>query len=265
MKNSVYGNISYLKTEENPLFLISEAVRGEGARLVTEKGDQFMSKYHPRADLAPRDVVTRPIVAEQKKGHQVYLDASFLKGHFKERFPNIYGKSHSIGIDPGEDWIPVTPAAHFFMGGIQTDSFGRTNIQGLYACGECANTGVHGANRLVSNSLLEGLVFGYRVAQAMWKVLPRSLLINRVSLTNPVIAHTVKPLNLEDQRVRMLQELMWSKLGIIREEVGMTKAYHELCELESQIESSEGELLNMLLVARLITSSALQLKESCFY
>jgi L-aspartate oxidase len=259
-----------LATMENPLFLISEAVRGEGAVLVTEKHERFMPNYHPRADLAPRDVVTRAIVSEQKKGHQIYLDASALVEHFEQRFPNISAKIHSLGLDPGRDLIPITPAAHFSMGGIRTDSFGRTNIQGLYACGECANTGVHGANRLASNSLLEGLVFGKRVAQTLAGCLkenPSSTFdFNDQGVAQDVtvldIPQEIKPLDLNDPRVDKLQKLMWSSVGIIRDEAGMTKAYQELSQLEKEVSPSEEELQNMILVAKLITSSALKRLES---
>ncbi|MDP4126312.1 MAG: L-aspartate oxidase [Bacillota bacterium] len=253
-----------LATEENPLFLISEAVRGEGAVLVTEELERFMPNYHLRADLAPRDVVTRAIVSEQKKGHQIYLDASSLGHHFEQRFPNIYAKIHSLCLDPRKDLIPITPAAHFSMGGIRTDSFGRTNIQGLYACGECANTGVHGANRLASNSLLEGLVFGKRVAQTIAESLNESHL-STLDLTDQGtrdIPQVLKPLDLNDPRVVTLQKLMWSSVGIIRDEAGMTEAYKELGQLDREVNSSEGELRNMILVAKLITSSALQRLES---
>ncbi|AFM40861.1 L-aspartate oxidase [Desulfosporosinus acidiphilus SJ4] len=258
-----------LDTEEKPLFLISEAVRGEGAVLVTEEGERFMLNYHPQSDLAPRDVVTRAIVSEQKKGHQVYLDTSALGDHFEQRFPNIYAKVQSLSLDPRKDLIPVTPAAHFLMGGIRTDSYGRTNIIGLYACGECANTGVHGANRLASNSLLEGLVFGQRVAQTLTESpSPKEPTSSTLDITDQGILKEVsapqvmKPLDLNDPRVNTLQKLMWSSVGIIRNEHGMTKAYQTLCQLEENVSPNEDELRNMILVAKFITSSALKRLES---
>ncbi|AEE96339.1 L-aspartate oxidase [Mahella australiensis] len=149
-------------------FLISEAVRGEGGILRDICGERFMERYHPLKELAPRDIVARAIYAEMKKHDTpyVYLDVTSIdKAYFAARFPTIYAKCTEIGIDISKDYIPVSPAAHFLMGGIKTDSFGQTDVERLYACGECACTGVHGANRLASNSLLEGLVFAARAVK----------------------------------------------------------------------------------------------------
>src|SRR5215212_2903082 len=160
-----------LDTPENPLQLISEAVRGEGAVLVNESGERFMKKRHRLAELAPRDVVARAIFREQKHG-QVYLDARKLGQGFTKRFPGIFAICRARGLDPRKHLIPVTPAAHYMMGGIVTDLAGRSNVGRLYAVGEVARTGVHGANRLASNSLLEGLVFAERVARDLASVAP---------------------------------------------------------------------------------------------
>ncbi len=154
-----------LDTPENPLALISEAVRGEGAVLVNDRGDRFMLGEHKLAELAPRDVVARAIFREQRSGRKVFLDATMFERPFAERFPGIYALCRARGIDPDTDLIPVTPAAHYMMGGVVTDLAGRASLARLYACGEVARTGVHGANRLASNSLLEGLVFAERVAR----------------------------------------------------------------------------------------------------
>src|SRR5215470_5957538 len=160
-----------LDTPENPLALISEAVRGEGAVLVNAHGIRFMKGRHRLAELAPRDVVARAIFREQRTG-PVYLDARKLGRSFTKRFPGIFALCQARGIDPRKDLIPVTPAAHYMMGGVVTDLSGRSTVSRLYAVGEVARTGVHGANRLASNSLLEGLVFAERVARDLAEQAP---------------------------------------------------------------------------------------------
>ena len=161
-----------LDTPENPLALISEAVRGEGAKLLNAAGKRFMRDRHRLAELAPRDVVARAIFREQAGGRKVYLDARRLGAGFKKRFPGIYALCKARGIDPSRQLIPVTPAAHYMMGGIVVDLAGRSSLTRLYACGEVSRTGVHGANRLASNSLLEGLVFAERVARDLVQTPP---------------------------------------------------------------------------------------------
>ena len=153
-----------LKRDGAPRFLISEALRGEGARLVNSRGEAFMTRYHPGGDLAPRDVVARSIVREEEQtGGPVFLTLAHLDADFvARRFPTIADMCRRVGLDLARDPIPVGPAAHYIMGGVDTDDWGRTSLPGLFAAGEVACTGVHGANRLASNSLLEGLVFGAR-------------------------------------------------------------------------------------------------------
>ena len=149
----------------DPMPLVSEAVRGEGAFLVNDLGERFMTAVHPLADLAPRDIVARAIWREQMNGRRVFLDARASPGErFPQRFPNVFRRSLQYGVDPRHDLIPVSPAAHYHMGGIAVDEWGRSTVAGLWACGEVTTTGVHGANRLASNSLLEALVYGARVA-----------------------------------------------------------------------------------------------------
>lgn len=263
---------------ESPLFLISEAVRGEGAYLVNEQGSRFMKSYHPLADLAPRDVVSRAILAEQTKGQRVYLDATGIGPHFAERFPTIYANLQQNSINPAESLIPVTPAAHFTIGGVQTDVQGRTTIPGLFACGEVASTGVHGANRLASNSLLEGIVFGQRIAKAL-----ASLPVPERHSASPADDPSVllsglrtdggkqaaggdwvlpKPLEYTDPRLRELQTLMWTHVGIVRDGAGMLTASRRLAELATQTGPGEYELSNMIAAAGLVTQSALAREES---
>lgn len=242
----------------NPLFLISEAVRGEGAVLINESGQQFMRAYHPLADLAPRDVVSRAIFSEQRKGSTIYLDARSIGKKFGSRFPTIFNTLREDGINPAAKPIPVTPAAHFLMGGIITDSAGRTNIDGLYACGETACTGVHGANRLASNSLLEGMVFGQRVAQS---IAHRSMADGQ-TVSLPESFNQVVALDQHDQRLQRLRNTMWKNVGIVRDHHTLSTAQTELAELETLITPQDLELNNMLHVAKLITAAALTRCES---
>ena len=170
-----------LKRDGAPRFLISEALRGEGARLVNARGEAFMTRYHPGGDLAPRDVVARSIVREEEQtGGAVFLTLAHLDPEFvARRFPTIADMCRRIGLDLARNPIPVGPAAHYIMGGVETNDWGRTSMPGLFAAGEVACTGVHGANRLASNSLLEGLVFGARAGEAMQRAPQVALLRNR--------------------------------------------------------------------------------------
>ncbi|HEX9484123.1 MAG TPA: L-aspartate oxidase [Gemmatimonadaceae bacterium] len=246
-----------LDTPENPLALISEAVRGEGAILVNERGERFMRRLHPLAELAPRDVVARAIFREQKK-NRVYLDARRLGARFTKRFPGIFALCGARGIDPRRDLIPVTPAAHYMMGGIVADLNGRSSMPRLYVVGEVARTGVHGANRLASNSLLEGLVFAERVARDLAGVRP---------LRNAPAAKlwTVPPLpdrgaaQVAADRVR---EVMWSYAGIARTAKGLRTAVVELSDIEQRLPEGATEEVNLVQTARLIVEAALRRKES---
>ncbi len=246
-----------LDTPENPLALISEAVRGEGAILVNERGERFMRRLHPLAELAPRDVVARAIFREQKK-NRVYLDARRLGARFTKRFPGIFALCGARGIDPRRDLIPVTPAAHYMMGGIVADLNGRSSMPRLYVVGEVARTGVHGANRLASNSLLEGLVFAERVARDLAGVRP---------LRNAPAAKlwTVPPLpdrgaaQVAADRVR---EVMWSYAGIARTAKGLRTAVVELSDIEQRLPQGATEEVNLVQTARLIVEAALRRKES---
>src|SRR5215475_12244237 len=215
-----------LATPENPLALISEAVRGEGAILVNARGQRFMRGVHPLAELAPRDVVARAIFREQRHG-EVSLDARKLGARFAKRFPGIFALCSARGIDPRKDLIPVTPAAHYMMGGIVTDLRGQSSAKRLYAVGEVARTGVHGANRLASNSLLEGLVFAERVARDLSEnprltTLPPKKTWNVPRLTDRGAAQVGA------DSIRMV---MWYFAGIVRTARGLRDAIERLDEI----------------------------------
>lgn len=246
-----------LAVEQNPMFLISEAVRGEGAFLVNDCGEAFMERYHSWKDLAPRDVVSRAIFQEMEQGRKVYLNAIHLGKRFQNRFPKIYKALCKFGIDPCKDWIPVTPAAHFIMGGIYTDIYGQTTISRLFACGEVACTGVHGANRLASNSLLEGTVFAQRVAEKCIELVELETdfpELNRITLC--------KNKHKETQWKQTIRQVMWKYAGIVRTEEGLTKGISQLKQLETEIPQGYFECRNMLMIAQVVMESALSRRES---
>ncbi|HEX2722644.1 MAG TPA: L-aspartate oxidase [Gemmatimonadaceae bacterium] len=247
-----------LETPENPLALISEAVRGEGATLVNDDGVRFMTKKHRLAELAPRDVVARAIFRERQAGSRVYLDARKLGKSFEKRFPGIFAICKARGIDPSRDLIPVIPAAHYMMGGIVTDLAGRSSAERLYACGEVSRTGVHGANRLASNSLLEGLVFAERVARDMIalprvKGLPRKTEWSVPPLTDRGAAQVAA----DDVR-----SVMWEHAGIARTARGLRKGMRLLRDIHTRLPAGATEEANLVETALLICESALLRKES---
>src|SRR5829696_2212327 len=247
-----------LDTPENPLALVSEAVRGEGAVLLNADGKRFMRDRHRLAELAPRDVVAREIFREQAGGRKVYLDARKLGTGFRKRFPGIYALCKARGIDPSRQLIPVTPAAHYMMGGVVVDLTGRSSLKRLYACGEVSRTGVHGANRLASNSLLEGLVFAERVARDLASVVPLKSL-------PPVKQWQVPPLadrgaaHVAAERIRAV---MWQHASITRTAKGLRTALAELTEIEQRLPAGATEEVNLVQTARLITEASLLRKES---
>lgn len=210
-----------LQTEKDPMPLISEAVRGEGAVLINQLGERFMDNLHPLKELAPRDQVSRAIWKQLSKGNQVYLDARTLPGkNFKGRFPGIWQTLKAHAINPEQNLIPITPACHYTMGGIVTDQFGQTSLPGLYACGEVAWTGVHGANRLASNSLLEGVVFGTSAGKHAAASLP----INKQHPITQAVTDK-RPSSIFPEVIR---QILWRYAGINRDQQGLSTALQKL-------------------------------------
>lgn len=247
-----------LASNRQPLSLLTEAIRGEGAILVDDLGNRFMLNEHPDAELAPRDTVSRAIWKKRIQGHGVFLDAREAIGmRFKDRFPTAFNNCMELGIDPRTDLIPVCPAAHYHVGGIHTDERGRASHAGLWACGEVASTKLHGANRLASNSLLEAMVFGVEVGKDIksdWKTRAAA-----GRYLPPVLIQTgPEPVSARSR----LQTLMWENVGLVRNESGLNKALSMIYDIQDSSTRGPGELNNMLTTARLITQSALQRKES---
>jgi L-aspartate oxidase len=247
-----------LDTPENPLALVSEAVRGEGAILLNGRGQRFMTTRHRLAELAPRDVVAREIFREQQAHGRVFLDATKLGEGFATRFPGIYRLCRARGIDPIHEPIPVTPAAHYMMGGIVTDLAGRSSLPRLYAVGEVARTGVHGANRLASNSLLEGLVFAERVARDLAST-PEELAVPAESTwAVPPLTDRGAAQVLADE----IRRLMWDHASIARTAPGLRRCLAALQQLEDRLSPGATEERNLLTTATLVTEAALLRKES---
>jgi L-aspartate oxidase len=274
----------------SPSFLITEAVRGDGGILRNKNGEAFMERYDNRRDLAPRDIVARAIDNEMKRGgtEHVYLDCRHMNiDKFTHHFPNIYEKCLSIGIDVSQHMIPVAPAAHYSCGGIKTDEMGRTSIRNLYACGECASTGLHGANRLASNSLLEAMVFGHRA------YLDSIKRVEEMQNSSPpgggrsqgtpmeegaaipdwhdVGTNEPKEMILITQSLKELQLLMSDYVGIVRTDVRLARAMKRLDLLFNETEdlyrttrvsSYLLELRNLITVGYLIVKGAEFRKES---
>ncbi len=247
-----------LDTPENPLALISEAVRGDGAILVNADGKRFMTERHRLAELAPRDVVAREIFRERAATGAVFLDARKI-GDFDTRFPGIFALCTARGIDPRTDLIPVTPAAHYMMGGVVVDLQGRSTLERLYACGEVSRTGVHGANRLASNSLLEGLVFAERVARDLSTVEPLPGTVPEIA---PWTVAQLSDRGAAQVAAGRIRDIMWEDAGIARTAKGLRTAVAQLTDIGQRLPEGATEEANMVDTALLIAGAALLRKES---
>ncbi len=256
-------------------FLISEAVRGEGAKLVNKNGTEFMAKYHDKRELAPRDIVTRAIYNEMQISHSdnMYLNASIIdKAKLLMRFPTISKMCEMNGIDITAKPIPIAPAAHYTMGGIKSEINGKTSIPGLYAIGEVSSTGLHGANRLASNSLLECVVCAYELANYLSSInleVPKTIdqtVLNKIDVYSQSV--DTQEYNIDELKAD-LKDIMWNNVGIIRNNEGLTQALEQIRNLKNNFRKNrkclnieEYEYRNMLTCAELVTKSALARKES---
>lgn len=259
---------------ERPSFLITEAMRGYGAVLRNKKGEEFMQRYDQRGSLAPRDIVARAIDNEMKLSgdEHVYLDVTHKDAEqTKEHFPNIYKKCLELGIDITKDYIPVAPAAHYLCGGIKVDLNARTTINRLYAAGECSRTGLHGANRLASNSLIEAVVYADAAAKDSLKLLPQLSWNDRIPEWNDAGTSLNEEMILITQSVKEVNQIMNAYVGIVRSNLRLKRAYDRLeilyVETESLFQRSVVskeicELRNIISSAYLVIKSALQRKES---
>jgi len=242
----------------DPAPLATEAIRGEGATLVNKAGERFMLKIHAEAELAPRDIVARGVFAELQARRGAFLDARTAIGaSFAERFPGVTEYCRSAGIDPARDLIPIAPAAHYHMGGVLTDATGRTSLDGLWAAGEVASTGAHGANRLASNSLLEAVVYAARIAEDIGGLMPMP---GAADWPDTGTRHDVAPAQAASPRERKLRDLMTANVGVIRDGDGLTRALAQIAALER--EAATPALRNTATAALLVAAAALRRTES---
>ena len=242
----------------DPLPLLTEALRGDGAVLVDETGRRIATDWHPAGDLAPRDIVARGIATHHLAGHDVFLDITAVGDRFADRFPTAVAACRAHCIDLRTGRLPVSPAAHYHMGGVATTLDGRTDVAGLFAAGEVAATGVHGANRLASNSLLEALVFGARAgaAAAADSEVPRRF----PGCTGGAVGAVVTDPGRSRTVAAIVRPLMWRKVGLMRDQAGLTEAVQRLDDLDAR--GLDPETGNLLLAARLVAHAALARTES---
>ena len=246
-----------LETVANPLPLLTEALRGDGAILVDDTGERFMPGFHPDGELAPRDVVARAIWQRRQGGQKVYLDCRTIPGgNLASRFPTVFAYCRDAGLDPERDPLPVVPAVHYHMGGVATDENGRTSIEGLWACGEVASTGAHGGNRLASNSLLEAVVYAAHIAADITATpLPPCPAAAAATVTRP-------PRSGDPEILGKLAGLMHDNLGLVRDEPSLVRALLELRDMSGNVNGLPAEIRDRITVARLIAAGALQRRES---
>jgi L-aspartate oxidase len=249
-----------LASGRDPMALLTEALRGEGAVLVDDSGERFMVEEHPDAELAPRDVVARAIWRRLQGGHRIFLDATAAVGDdFPRRFPTVFGLCLEDGIDPRRQPVPVAPAAHYHMGGVVTGLDGATSWPGLWAVGEVARTGVHGANRLASNSLLEATVFGERAGRAVLAAAGPPVSAEAAAATAGDPGESPGDMG---GLVADLRRTMWEGVGVVRDQAGMVKALEHLEALARRLEPGASEARNMVDAGRSIARAALVRTES---
>ena len=255
-----------LASDADPLPLVTEALRGAGAKLVDDSGIRFMESVHPAAELAPRDVVARAIWNQLQTGHRVYLDATGVFGESDVAFPTVRALCASAGIDPAREPIPIVPAAHYHMGGIVVDAEGRSSIPRLWACGEVACSGVHGANRLASNSLLEAVVFGRRLGAALDRAeqgrASEAGASGELRMAGDVADPDATALQIDAHVWATLRRLMWEHLGIARHAVGLQRGLDELARLSRETPAGQILLHGRLRLARAMMAAALARRES---
>ncbi|MGC2237507.1 MAG: L-aspartate oxidase [Pyrinomonadaceae bacterium] len=263
-----------LSVENAPRFLLSEAMRGEGGILRNKFGERFMSRYDERLELAPRDIVSRSIVAEMRRTgtRNVFLDMTALSEEYlKERFPKIYETCKFYGLNIAKDLLPVSPASHYCMGGVRTDLHGRTTVSGLYAAGEVTCTGVHGANRLASNSLLEGLVFGARAGEAAIEDNLKFKIQNSNEENSKFKIQNLKSGNPQSEILNLesgistavkkrVKRVMWERVGILRDKDSLRRALSEFEQIAQANLSVSSR--NFVTLAKLIATAALWREES---